>query len=345
MTRREALALFVAGLAGVGSTAGCGPHAPANAEGAAASAWTLDPLVGLAPAAGLVWLVDAHLAELFAVPALAAAMELVVPAARFDAFAERHGGIDLRRVTELVLADYDGSTLALARTDVEPARVEAAFAARAIAVEGRAIEGGITRFWGSIGRTREQVAVFGSRAVGLERGRFGPLRAAMYFALGKLKRAQPALAVDPLARAAALLGDAHVPPVRAFAPGPFAGEWAAGLGGLLAATTAIAASATPAAAPGRTSAPGPMSALALRLVLTGAWGADAAAAAARLASSYQLLANDSLGRLLGMDHPLEEPQVSGDAEALRLAVLLDAPALFRGLHAATEARIGEIMTY
>jgi len=331
VTRREALALLLAGLSGAGGAAGCGAGDGSRAEAPHAEPWKLEPLVGLAPAAGLVWLVDVRLHELLAVPALAAATELVVPAARLDAFAERHGGVDLRRVSELVVADYDGSTLALARTDVQPARVEAAFAARAIAVEGRAVEGGVTRFWGSIGREREQVAVFGARAVGLERGRFGPLRAAIYFALGKLKRAQPALAADPLARAAALLGDA---PARAFAPGPFTGAWGAGLGGILAGTTAVAISATPSAG-----------AVAFRVLLTGAWGADAAAAAARLASSFQLLANDALGRLLGVDHPREEPKVSGDAEALRLEVVVDADVLFRGLHAATDARIGEIMTY
>jgi hypothetical protein len=193
----------------------------------------------------------------------------------------------------------------------------------------------VTRLWGSAGEEREQVAVFDGQAVGLERGRLGPLRAAVYFAQGKLKRALPALREEPLARTATLLGDA---PLRAFAPGPFDGEWGAGLGGLLRATTALGAGV-------RSFERAPHGALEVQGVLAGAWGSDAPRAAERLAAALQLLANDPLGRLLGMDHPLEEARVSGNDEALRFQVVLDPLALARGLEAATGARIGEIMAY
>jgi hypothetical protein len=329
MTRREALALL-----GAIVPVACGEPPPTPPEAPRPAPLHLDPMADLVPAAGLVWLVETRAAELLGNSDLAPAVALVLPPERFDAFAEGHGGVDLRRASQLVLAGYDGVMLAMARTPLQPGRVERAFASRALAVEGRAVEGGVTRFWGSVNGDREQVAVFGNDAVALERGHFGPLRAATYFAQGKLKRALPALRADPLARAAALLGDA---PLRAFAPGPFGGEWAAGLGGLLRATTAMAGSATPVARPG--GAP----ALQVLAVLAGAWGADAASAAGRLGAAFQLLANDSLGRLLGLDHPLEEPRVSGDAEALRLDLLLDATALARGVHAATDATIREIM--
>jgi hypothetical protein len=295
----------------------------------------LDPLVDLAPAAGLVWLLDARAQELFASPVLAPGVALVLPPARFDAFAAHHGGVDLRRLSRLVVAQYDGATLALASTAVQAARVEAAFAARAVNVEGRAVEGGVTRFWGSVGAEREQVALFDGEAVGLERGHLGPLRAAIYFARGMLKRARPALRAEPLARVATLLGDA---PLRAFAPGPFEGEWGAGLGGLLRATTAVGASLHVSERP-------PGGALEVQLLLAGAWGADAQRAAERLAAAFQLLASDPLGRLMGIDHPLEEPRVSGDDEALRLQVTLDPLALARGLLAATDAKVSEIMRY
>jgi hypothetical protein len=331
MTRRGALALLA------GALVGCRPGAAAAPQGAPAPALKLEPLVGLAPAAGLIWLVDARPADLLALPAVVSAVSVVLPAERFDAFARRHGGVDLRRATELVVAGYEAATLALAHTPVEPGRVEAAFAARAAMVEGRAVEGGVTRFWGNVGGERQQVGVFGAEAVGLELGRLGPLRAAEYFAQGKLKRASPALSAEPLARVAALLGDA---PARAFAPGPFTGPWAKGLGGLLGASTAAAIAARPVAGD---QAPG--GALDVQVLLAGAWGKDASAAAERLGASFQLLANDSLGRLMGLDHPLEEPRVSGDGEALRLGVLLGTVALARGLHAATDARITEIMAY
>jgi hypothetical protein len=315
--------------------AACRPHAAAAPETPKLAPLALDPLVDLAPAAGLVWLIDARAEELLASPVLRPGVALVLPAARFDAFADHHGGVDLRRLSQLVVARYDGATLALGSTPVQAARVEAAFAARAVAVEGRATEGGVTRFWGSVGADREQVAVFDGRAVGLEKGHLGPLRAAIYFARGMLKRALPALRAEPLVRIAKLLGDA---PLRAFAPGPFEGAWGAGLGGLLRATTAVGASLRPAARPTG-------GALEAQLVLAGAWGADAPRASERLAAAFQLLAADPLGRLLGIDHPLEEPRVSGDYEALRLEVILDALALARGLQAATDARMSEIMAY
>jgi len=329
VNRREALA-FLGVLA-----AACAPRAVAPPPTPRAPSLALDPLVDLVPAAGLVWLLDARAQELLASPVLAPGVALVLPADHFDAFAQHHGGIDLRRLSHLVLAQYDGATLALGSTAVQAAHVEAAFAARAVAVEGRAVEGGVTRFWGSVGADREQVAVFDGRAVGLEKGHLGPLRAAIYFARGMLKRALPALRAEPLVRVAKLLGDA---PLRAFAPGPFEGAWGAGLGGLLRATTAVGASLRPAARPTG-------GALEAQLVLAGAWGADAPRASERLAAAFQLLAADPLGRLLGIDHPLEEPRVSGDYEALRLEVILDALALARGLQAATDARMSEIMAY
>jgi hypothetical protein len=89
----------------------------------------------------------------------------------------------------------------------------------------------------------------------------------------------------------------------------------------------------------------PSGALEVQLVLAGAWGTDGPRAAERLASAFQLLADDPLGRLLGIDHPLEDPRVSGDDEALRLQIVLDPLAVARGWKAATDARISEIMAY
>ncbi len=285
------------------------------------------------PAAGLVWLVDARLRDLFASGALIPAIALVLPPSRLDAFARRHGGIDLRSATELALAGYPEVTLAVARVVLDPARVEGAFAARAVAVEGRAAEGGVVRTWGTVGSSRQQIAILGREAIALEQGRFGPLRAAEYFAQGRLKRAKPALQADPLARTAALLGDA---PLRAFAPGPFEGALARGLGGLLAAATAVGGTATPVDCD-------PGGALAVRLVVTGAWRDDATAAAERLRAAFDVLASDPLGRLLGVDRPVEAPRVSGNADALSLDVTVDALALGKGLRDATGATVEEVM--
>ncbi len=329
MTRRELLALLSASAA----LSACGGGVAPAASAPLPEPLALGTAVDLVPAAGLVWLVDGRLRELFSSGALIPAIALVLPASRLDAFAHRHGGIDLRSATELAIAGYPQATLAVARAVLDPARVEGAFAARAVSVEGRAVEGSVVRTWGTVGSARQQIAILGREAIALEQGRFGPLRAAQYFAQGRHKRARPALLAEPLARAAALLGDA---PLRAFAPGPFEGATARGLGGLLAAATAVGGAATPVDRD-------PGGALAVRFVVTGAWGADAAAAAERLRAAFDVLASDPLGRLMGVDRPLEGPRTSSDSEALRLDVTVDALALGKGLRDATSATVDEVM--
>ena len=326
MTRRELLALAPIALAACAAPPSPAPPPPAG------PALRVDPAVDLLPAAGLEWGVDARLRELLNEPALIPAMAVLVPEERFAAFARRHGGVDLRQVLELAVGAYPEATLAVARVPVDPARVEGAFMARALAVDGRAVEQGVTRTWGTVGESREQIAVFGRQGVAMERGRFGPLQAAEAFALGKLRRSRPALRAEPLAAAMALLGDA---PLRAFAPGPFEGEWGRGLGGLLGAATAAvcAARVAPGARPG----------VAMTLLLTGAWGSDAPAAAERLRAAFDLLGSGPLGRLLALDRPLAPLRPSGDASALRLEATFDALALARGLHAVTEARVADVL--
>ncbi len=325
MTRREALALLLLSACGGGAKA-----PPASAPGPSLK---LSPAVALVPAAGLSWLVEARPRELLAHPALLLAVARIAPDERWDAFTRRHGGVDLRAATELVVAGFPETVLSIALAFVDPARVEAAFRARALAVDARAVEGGVVRAWGTVGMAREQVAIFGHEGVALEQGRFGPLRAAEYFAEGKLHRARPALGADPLARAASLLGDA---PLRAFAPGPFEGGWARGLGGLLRAATAVAGSVTP-------EDHAPHGALGLRVVLTGAWGDDALAAAERLRAGVDVLTSDPLCRLLGLDRPLDGPRIRAGSDALSLEITLDPRALGEGLHTATGAAIDEVM--
>ncbi len=339
MGRREALAIFGAVAAACGAK-----HPEPPREPARPAPLKLEPLVDLIPTAALAWLVQARPGELASDALLAPAIGAVVPEERFAAFALRHGGVDLRQARELVVAGFPETTLTLARLPVSEALIESAFAARASAVDGRAIEGSVTRFWGTVGLEREQVAVFGGDAVGLERGHLGPMRASLQFAAGKLRRAVPALRAEPLARAAVLLDGDGPAPIRGFAPGPFEGDWAAGLGGLLRATTAIAGAARPRplATPGEQK---PSAALWVTLLLTGAWGDQAGAAADRLGAAFRVLAEDPLGRLLGLDHPLDGPRVSGEADAVRLDVTLDPLAIGRGLRAATSATMREILAY
>ena len=175
----------------------------------------LDPLVDLIAAAGLVWLVDVQPPELFASPTMARSVDLVIPADRFDGFARSRGGVDLRRAAEVTVAGFEDVTLGLARLAVDPGRVEKAFGDRARAVDGRADDQGVVRVWGTVAQGREQVAIFGHQAVGQERGRFGPLRVASYFAQRRLRRSPPALGAEPLATAAERLGKSAGSRVRA----------------------------------------------------------------------------------------------------------------------------------
>jgi hypothetical protein len=332
--RRRALELL--GALAATACVGTRPSQPSNAP--RPSALKLEPLANLVPAAGLSWLIECRPRELASSAVLIPAIAAVLPEDRLDAFAQRHGGVDLRQMQELAIAGWPDCTLALARILVSEPRIEAAFAARASSVDGRAIEGDVTRFWGTVGQQREQVAVLGREALGLERGHFGPLRAALYFAEGRLRRALPALRAEPLARTAAVLDADGPAPLRAFAPGPFEGEWAAGAGGLLRAATAVAGAARP-----RERAPN--GSLWVSLVLTGGWGDQAPAAAERLGAAFGVLADDALGRLMGLRQPLDGPRLSWEKDALRLDVVLDPLALGRGLHAATDATMAEILAY
>jgi hypothetical protein len=330
ISRRECLALL-----GATGIVACAAPRERPSVPVAAIALQLDPLADVVSGVGLEWLIQAKPRDLLADEALAAALESVAPPALLEKFAARYGGIDLRQAREIVVAGYPEATLGLARLSVDPVRLEAAFSQRALAVEGRASEHGVTRLWGAVDGQREQIAIFGREGVAMERGRLGPLRPAVYFAQGKLRRARPALRTDPLAAVADRIGDA---PLRGFVPGPFEGAVGAGLGGLLRATTAVAGTATPAPA-GQPGTP----ALLVRFVLGGNWGPDAPAAGERLEAAFRVLAEDPLGRLLGVDHPLEGARVSVTPDTLELDVTLDPLTLARGLRAATGASLPEIL--
>lgn len=334
------------------SACGGGTPAPKPAE-PAPPALHLSPIDDLVPAAGLSWLVVARPREIAQRADLIPAIHELVGEDRFDAFAAHNGGVDLRELDELAVARYAGSTLYLARGRIDPARVEAAFAAHLVNVDGRAIDrkgggngGGagdrIVRTWGGAADGREQLAIFGTFAVGLEQGKLAPLRAAELFAEQRLKRAAPARRTALLARASSLAGDA---PLLGFAPGPFDAEWSRGLGGLLAATTAIAIAIRfppPAAADAASPAKAPAL---LTLVLLGGWGTDAPAAADRLLSVWNTMGATALGRLCAVDRPLAAARARTEPDALVLEVTLDTLAATRGLHAAIDAQVDEMMRY
>lgn len=300
MTRRSALGLLL--------LAACGGHRAAAAP--RRPDLKIEPLTDLVPAAGLVWLVDLQPSVLFGSPATSRGIAEILPDDRLQAFAARHGGVDLRATKELTIARYADATLVLAEAPLDPARVDSALGAY---------------------KDRDQFAVLGDRAVALQIGQGSSLlRAAVAFAEARLHRARPALRAEPLSSLTNMQG-----PASFFAPGPFEGEWASGLGGLLRAATAVAATATPFGE----------DQLYVRAVVLGAWGDDAPAAAQRLRAAFDLLTEDPLGKLMGLDHPASGPRVGAKADSLLLEVSFDAVTIARGLRAATAGTVADIMRF
>jgi hypothetical protein len=315
----------------------------------------LAPTTDLAQAASISWLLDVSPRSLASHAELLPAIEIVFPNAHVAAFIERNG-FDPLALDEVTAASYSSqsgdSMLYLARGAFAPDRLNATFRRLAGELEGRAVDRqgaqAIVREWGTLRGAHVQLGTFGHEVVALEVGRFGPLRVAELFAQERLKRASPALRSGVLARAAELLrkdsrdagdaGEAGDAPARAFALGPFEGESAKELGGLVGASTSGAVAAEPEIVGGQ-------AALRVTLVLTGGWGADAAAAADRLAAAFDALSATPLGHLAGLDHPLGSVRVDSFPDAVRLRVALDALALGRGARAATGAEISEIMSY
>lgn len=307
----------------------------------------LPPLVGLVPAAGLDSLVDARPRELLAHPELLPLVTQVIPESQLRTFANRHAGVDPSKLEELTVASYGKSTLYLASGDFDGARVEHAFHERTLAVTGRFIDkpGGplssITRFEGDAAGDHVVMATFGRRAVAIEShavpNRVGPLRVSELFALHKLQRSHPALETAPLDAASAALGEA---PVRIFFPGPFEGESANGLAGLLRAATAVAIAIRfdDASEPNdhRTK-------LDVTIDLLGAWNDDAQSAGQRFAAAIESISRSDLGRLCGLHEPIRGPILKTSPTVLSLFAVIDAAKLASGARAATGSQIDEIM--
>lgn len=307
---------------------GCRP--PANAPPPPTPLF-VEHACDLAPSAGLGWLIEAKPRAIAEQPDLIPVISLVVSEARFSNFAKAHGGVDPRQTQDLCIAKYENASLTIAKTPFAFSQVDAAFGARMTKPLGRTVDVAnplVIRIWGDVAGAPETLLVLGSEALVHEQGKGGAARAAEAFALGKLKRAQPALRSPTLSHASELVGEA---PLRVLSPGPFSGELAQGLGGLLRATTAIAVSVTPV-----------RSKLVMRLVLTGAWGRDAPAAAERLAAAFHVLSESAIGHLLNLPHPVDEPVVRGSSDALTVDVSFDGQAIAHGLHDALDAEVEEI---
>lgn len=287
----------------------------------------------LAPAARLDWVVDADPKRIASIEDLMPAIGLLLPEERLAAFAEGHGGLDLRRIDELCVARYDdGTVLSIARAPFDPNRVERAFADRSsrLVARSRVVEDPpVIAVEADAQGTRERLGLFAREVAALEHGPGDPLRASFAFARGRLKRAAPALRTPTVARAEKELGDA---PLRFFARGPFAHE--SSTGALWRSSDVVAVSASFAGAPAK---------LAVRAVLVGPWeGREAEAREAALAT-VRAVQESAVGKIVGFDRLLSGPDVRVTADAIVLDVTVDAMQLARGLRDATSAGIGDVL--
>ena len=302
---------------------GCGPAAAPARTAAPAPLLHLDPLTDLAPAGGLEALAVLRWADVLR--ALDGPARVLLPADGLEAL-RSHLGVDPRQIEQLVIASYENSTLYLLRAPHDPRQVERLFAQRLMGQVVRGHEPGVVRLQGTIGTTPRALATFLPDVLALEVGPPGPLRAAVAFAQGRLKKARPALSAAPLDALAPRLPDA---PIRLYFPSP--PPAVGGAHGLLDRAAAAAFALTPT---------GPR--LALHGALLGAWGDPPLEALRRLDLTVRDVASSPLGHLTGLDEPVEAYRTSADGDLLLLEGSVDLPGLAQGLHNITRASLTEL---
>jgi hypothetical protein len=253
-------------------------------------------------------------------------VQLLLPPDGLDALGQ-YLGFDLRQIEELLVGTYGPTTVYLLRVPHDPIRVERLFRERLTDDQRRSSDGpGVIRMTGRIGSAPRGLATLLPDVLAFEVGPPGLLKAVVAFAQEKLKKARPALAAEPLSGAADRLGDG---PIRLFFPSPEA-SWK-GAHGLLERATAAAFSLRPSGGN-----------LALRAVLLGAWDEPPTEALRRLSLTVEDVAGSSVGRLTGLNEPVEPYRVEGDGEVLRLTGALSAEKLARGLRDITRAPMDEL---
>ena len=316
---------------------GCGGAPTAAKATPVEPAVRLAPLGNLVAAARLEWLVLVEPKTLAASPAAFDALSQLFPAARLADFEARHGAA-LTGFDELAVASFPGTGLVLVRGFLNAPRIEATFAARTRVTERHANGEGIVHVVAQRGSEPERLLLLGTRGASVERGRAGPQRAAELFALGRLKKARPALASEPLGSAAARLGAF---PARFFVPGPFSGEWAAAGGGVLRTATALAVGARIEESSANGDARAREARLEIVLWVLGEFPKEAGAEA-RVGATLDRLLASNVGRLMGTEQPLEPLSVQAVDGGIRARIVLRARDVFRGAREATEASAEEI---
>jgi len=308
------------------------PPPPRTAAPAPAPAPPLldGPLAAHLPAAGLRWLVIARPRELLARQAVADAVRLLVPDARWRAHA-KVTGLDLRHAETALAAGFDLGTVYMVTTKDENERVEQVFGARLhhdpIVAHPHPR---VVRMVGVMDDVPEALVSVRGAFVAFAVGDTTLARIVEAFARRKLHRSPSAMDGAALSSLPAHLDRA---PVRFYMPGPFEDEWANAARGLFAACTALAVTATPTA----------NGTLVVTVILAGDFDPGDTEAAERLNGGFGDLAASSTGRLFGLNQPVTPPRAQARDGRLELHVELDLQQTARGLRDAVSGEVWQIL--
>jgi hypothetical protein len=181
-----------------------------------------------------------------------------------------------------------------------------------------------------VGQTPQTLVRIDDWLVAISVGSATPARVVELFARGRLRKSKPALQGSALSTLPRELEQA---PLRFYAPGPFSGDWTQGARGLLAAALAVGVSGRPI----------PGGRIEARILVAGDWDSTASVSSGALLTAWEDLARSGSGRLLGLNAPAAGPEVEIHRGIIGLRVELDALTLARGLRAAVEADVWEIL--
>lgn len=309
----------------------CGPTSePAPRTPASTPAPPLHegPLTDYVPAAGLRWLVVGRPKELASDPTLREAIGLLLPDERLAVFA-RSSGIDLRKVSNGLIAGFDHATLYAADDGSE--LVEERFSERLVAgARVTKTHPRVHRIAGVVGQTPETLVRVDGQLSAVSVGSGLPARIVELYAEKKLTKSPSALRGSALSTLP--IAELASAPACFYAPGPFEGDWAQGAHGLLSAATAVGIAVRP-ASEGRVS---------VLLVIAGDFRSREVDPSAALGAAWSELAGSDLGKLLGLA-TASPPSISSTPDALRLTVDIEARPVALGLRAAVMAEVWEIL--
>ena len=320
------------------ATAGCHAIAaktPAHKPTAPSQLSQPEQLRSLATSAGLRWIVLTRPQDFLRHPIHGKRIARFVPRDRLSMF-RMVTGIDIEAIEQLVVAGYrqsgDQSVLFLMNGTDDPIATESAFRDRFVRNSTR-MAYRPDAIWShgknAAGEVRA-IAVMPSGVIAVEGGDSFRSKVALFYAMGRLKRTSRAFDLLDMGAVDRELGDGVV---RAFAPGPFEGEWKNALGGVLGGASVVGAGIQF----------GNAETMELSVRLAGAWGSEAPRALAALLSAWMRLAESPLGRVLGCDEPSGKLFERERPDMVGFNVRMDGARLLDGLFGVVAADLADIL--